>query len=134
MTGQIRDMGIGNLAGYTNLSENQKKIIINAYMGFDNELDYTLFIHNIMSLNLGIPDRIYKNVLLKEQFYYFFIKTNPDFYLESVSHYVRLGLCKFLISVFEKSLHKFSDRALEFDIWELEKKQVKGQIGKMNTG
>ena len=42
--------------------------------------------------------------------------------------------CKFLISVFEKSLHKFSDRALEFDIWELEKKQVKGQIGKMNTG
>jgi hypothetical protein len=137
MTGQIRNLGIGNLAGYTNLSQNQRNIIFKAYDGFDNEIEYTVFIHEIISMNLGIEERIYKNVLLKPQFYYFFLKTNPDFDNEElkqqIKQFVVLQFCQYLVNLFNKSLEQFSKRAMEFDIYEFEKKMLKGQIGKIKS-
>lgn len=137
MTGQIRNLGIGNLAGYTNLSQNQRNIIYEAYDGFNNEIEYIVFIHKIISMNLGIEERIYKNVLLKPQFYYFFIKTNPDFQDEDlkqkIKQFVVLQFCQYLVNLFNKSLEQFSKRAMEFDIYEFEKKMLKGQIGKIKS-
>jgi hypothetical protein len=137
MTGQIRNLGIGNLAGYTNLSQNQRNIIYEAYDGFNNEIEYIVFIHKIISMNLGIEERIYKNVLLKPQFYYFFLKTNPDFQDEDlkqkIKQFVVLQFCQYLVNLFNKSLEQFSKRAMEFDIYEFEKKMLKGQIGKIKS-
>ena len=133
MSGQVRNLGIANLAGFTNLSLNQKNLIIEAYKGFDTEIDYTLFIHNLVSMNLGIENDIYNDVLLKPQFYYFFIKSNEDFLDSDIKRYVVLQFCQYLISLFQKSLGNFAKRAMEFDIYELEKRMLKGQIGKIKS-
>ena len=133
MTGQIRNLGIANLAGYTNLSLNQQNLIRKAYLGFPSEIEYTIFMHDLASMNLGIDNKLYESVLLKPQFYYFFIRSNPDFDNEDVKNFVILQFCKYLILLFQKSLGKFANRAMEFDIWELEKQLHKGQIGSVKS-
>lgn len=133
MSGQIRNLGIGNLAGFTNLAVNQKNLILKAYKGFDNEVDYTTFIHELVSMNLGIDSNVYHNVLLKPQFYYFFLTYNKDFHDKDIKDFVILQFCQYLISLFITSLGEFSKRAMEFDIYEFERKQLKGQIGKVRA-
>ncbi len=134
MTGQIRNLGIGNLAGYTKLSESQRDVILKAYNGFESEVEYTAFIHEIMSMHLGIAESVYQDVLLKPQFYYFFLTSNEDFHRPEIKQFVILQFCQYLVTLFNKSLGEFSKRAMEFDVWELEKKLMKGFIGKVKKG
>ena len=133
MTGQIRNLGIGNLAGYTNLSQNQKNVVLRAYLGFESEIEYITFIHEVMSMHLGIPESTYQNVLLKPQFYYFFLRSNEDFHRPEIKNFVILQFCQYLVELFNESLREFSKRAMEFNIWELEKNLMKGQIGKLKS-
>ena len=126
------DMGIANLAGYSNLSGKQKEILNKIFLGFDNEMTYFNQLFDIRALNLGIDADIY--FILEQPVFYVFLLNDNQIELES-KLFFRLELIKYLIGLFARTLNDFKNRAMEFDLFKFENEQVKGNIayGGMNN-
>ena len=123
----IKNLGIGNLSGFTNLSEKQKSFLLTLHKGYDSEIEYLQALYEIRRLNLGIPNKLYNDVLTKKEFYIFLLNDNPINI--KAKQFYRINLIKFLINEFSNTLNEFRKRALEFNLVDLEKDKVHGKIG-----
>lgn len=123
----VKNLGIGNMSGFTNLSEKQKSFLLNLHIGFNSEIEYLQALYEIRRLNLGIPNNLYSDVMTKREFYVFLL--NDNIIDDRAKYFYRLNLIKFLINEFANTLNEFRKRALEFNLIDLNKEKTHGKIG-----